>query len=351
METPTPPQNERTEISALGEFGLIEYLTKNIEIQHASTLVGVGDDAAVIDHFGRQTVISTDLLIEGIHFDLLYTPLKHLGYKSVVVNLSDIYAMMATPTQLTISIAVSNRFSVEALTEFYEGVYLACERYGVDLVGGDTSSSQKGFIISVTAIGEVAPDQFVLRSTARKGDLICVSGDLGAAYLGLQILEREKRLYLDDPKMQPELEPYTYVIGRQLKPEARQDIVEWLQENHIKPTAMMDISDGLSSDILHICKRSNVGCVIYEEKIPIAEETRLAAYPFQLDPTACALSGGEDYELLFTISPEDYDKITTSEQISVVGYITDISEGAHIITKGGNKYKLVAQGWNAFHQE
>jgi len=258
---------QRTEISTLGEFGLIEYLTKNIEIQNASTLVGVGDDAAVIDHFGRQTVISTDLLIEGIHFDLLYTPLKHLGYKAVVVNLSDIYAMMASPTQLTMSIAVSNRFSVEALAEFYEGVYLACERYGVDLVGGDTSSSQKGFIISVTAIGEVAPDQFVCRHTARKGDLICVSGDLGAAYLGLQILEREKRLYLDDPNIQPELEPYTYVIGRQLKPEARRDIVEWLQEQGIRPTAMMDVSDGLSSDILHICKQSNVGCVLYEEKI------------------------------------------------------------------------------------
>ncbi|QOR76551.1 MAG: thiamine-phosphate kinase [Thermoflavifilum sp.] len=342
---------QRTEISTLGEFGLIEYLTKNIEIQNASTLVGVGDDAAVIDHFGRQTVISTDLLIEGIHFDLLYTPLKHLGYKAVVVNLSDIYAMMASPTQLTMSIAVSNRFSVEALAEFYEGVYLACERYGVDLVGGDTSSSQKGFIISVTAIGEVAPDQFVCRHTARKGDLICVSGDLGAAYLGLQILEREKRLYLDDPNIQPELEPYTYVIGRQLKPEARRDIVEWLQEQGIRPTAMMDVSDGLSSDILHICKQSNVGCVLYEEKIPIAEETRLAAYPFRLDPTACALNGGEDYELLFTIRQEDYDKITTSEQISVVGYITDISEGAHIITKAGNKYKLVAQGWNAFQQE
>jgi thiamine-monophosphate kinase len=342
---------QRTEISTLGEFGLIQYLTKNIEIQNASTLVGVGDDAAVIDHFGRQTVISTDLLIEGIHFDLLYTPLKHLGYKAVVVNLSDIYAMMATPTQLTMSIAVSNRFSVEALAEFYEGVYLACERYGVDLVGGDTSSSQKGFIISVTAIGEVAPDQFVCRNTAHKGDLICVSGDLGAAYLGLQILEREKRLYLDDPNIQPELAPYAYVIGRQLKPEARQDIVEWLQEQGIRPTAMMDVSDGLSSDILHICKQSNVGCVLYEEKIPIAEETRLAAYPFQLDPTACALNGGEDYELLFTIKQEDYDKITTSEQISVLGYITDINDGAHLITKGGNKYKLVAQGWNAFQQE
>ncbi|MBX5438033.1 MAG: thiamine-phosphate kinase, partial [Thermoflavifilum sp.] len=335
----------RTEIASLGEFGLIAYLTKNIEIQNASTLVGVGDDAAVIDHFGRQTVISTDLLIEGIHFDLMYTPLKHLGYKAVVVNLSDIYAMMATPTQLTLSIAVSNRFSVEALAEFYEGVYLACERYGVDLVGGDTSSSQKGFIISVTAIGEVAPDQFVLRSGAKKGDLICVSGDLGAAYLGLQILEREKRLYLDDPNMQPELEPYTYVIGRQLKPEARKDIVEFLQEQGIRPTAMMDVSDGLSSDILHICKQSNVGCLLYEEKIPIAEDTRLAAFPFQLDPTACALNGGEDYELLFTIRQEDYEKITTSEQISVVGYITDIAEGAHILTKGGNKYKLVAQGW------
>jgi len=341
---------ERTEISSLGEFGLIEFLTRNIEIQQASTVLGVGDDAAVIDHFGKQTVISTDMLVEGIHFDLAYTPLKHLGYKSVVVNLSDIYAMNATPTHITVSIAFSNRFSVEALNEFYDGVYTACEKYGVDLIGGDTSSSQKGFVISVTALGEVTPDQFVKRSTAQKGDLLCVSGDLGAAYLGLTLLEREKRIYQENPQLQPDLEDQTYIIGRQLKPEARKDIIEYLEEQGVKPTAMMDISDGLSSEALHICKQSNLGCVLYEEKIPIEDQTKQQALKFGLDPTACALSGGEDYELLFTIKQEDYDKLVLSEQISVIGYMTDISEGAHIITKGGNKFKLVAQGWNAFEQ-
>jgi thiamine-monophosphate kinase len=341
---------ERTEINSLGEFGLIELLTKNIEIQQASTILGVGDDAAVIDHFGRQTVISTDMLVEGIHFDLMYTPLKHLGYKSVVVNLSDIYAMNATPTQITMSIAFSNRFSVDALNEFYEGVYAACEKYGVDLVGGDTTSSQKGFVISVTAIGEVAPDKFVKRSTAQKGDLLCVSGDLGAAYLGLTLLEREKQIYLESPQLQPDLEGQTYIIGRQLKPEARRDIIDFLQEQDIQPTAMMDVSDGLSSEILHICKQSNLGVVLYEEKIPIASETKEMALKFSLDPTAAALSGGEDYELLFTMKQADYDKIVLSEQISVIGYMTDIGEGAHILTKGGNKFKLVAQGWNAFQQ-
>jgi thiamine-monophosphate kinase len=341
---------ERTEISSLGEFGLIDFLTRNIEIQQASTILGVGDDAAVIDHFGKQTVISTDMLVEGIHFDLMYTPLKHLGYKSVVVNLSDIYAMNATPTQITVSIAFSNRFSVEALNEFYEGVYAACEKYGVDLIGGDTSSSQKGFVISVTAIGEVTPDQFVKRSTAQKGDLLCVSGDLGAAFLGLTLLEREKKIYQENPQLQPDLEGQTYIIGRQLKPEARKDIIAYLEEQGVKPTAMMDISDGLSSEALHICKQSNLGCVVYEEKIPIEDQSRQQALQFGLDPTACALSGGEDYELLFTIKQEDYDKLVLSEQISVIGYMTDISEGAHIITKGGNKFKLVAQGWNAFEQ-
>jgi thiamine-monophosphate kinase len=341
---------ERTEINSLGEFGLIELLTKNIEIQQASTVLGVGDDAAVIDHFGRQTVVSTDMLVEGIHFDLVYTPLKHLGYKSVAVNLSDIYAMNATPTHITVSIAFNNRFSVEALDEFYEGVYAACEKYGVDLIGGDTSSSQKGFIISVTAIGEVAPDQFVRRSTANKGDLLCVSGDLGAAFLGLTLLEREKKIYLESPQLQPDLENQEYIIGRQLKPEPRRDIIEWLEKHDIRPTAMMDVSDGLSSEILHICKQSNLGVVLYEEKIPIAQESKEMALKFGMDPTACALSGGEDYELLFTMKQEDYDKIVISEEISVIGYMADISEGAHILTKGGNKFKLVAQGWNAFQQ-
>ncbi|MGN7719928.1 thiamine-phosphate kinase [Chitinophaga sp. 22620] len=339
---------ERTEIENLGEFGLIDYLTRNIEIQNAGTILGVGDDAAVIDHFGKQTVITTDMLVEGIHFDLMYTPLKHLGYKSVVVNLSDILAMNAVPTHITMSLAFSNRFSLEALNEFYEGVYAACERYKVDLIGGDTSSSKKGFVISVTAIGEVAPDQYVKRSTAQKGDLLCVSGDLGAAYLGLTLLEREKQIFLENPQIQPDLENQTYIIGRQLKPEARQDIIAFLAEKEIRPTSMMDVSDGLSSEILHICKQSNVGCVLYEEKIPIHDQSRSMAMQFGLDPTACALSGGEDYELLFTMKQEDYDKITLNEEIAVIGYITEAEQGAHIITKGGSKHKITAQGWNAF---
>ena len=339
---------ERTEISSLGEFGLIEHLTRNIEIQNASTIVGVGDDAAVIDHFGKQTVITTDLLIEGIHFDLIYTPLRHLGYKSVVVNLSDIYAMNAIPTQITLSIGISNRFSVEALDEFYEGVYAACEKYGVDLIGGDTATSQKGFIISVTAIGEVSPDKFVKRSTAQKGDLLCCTGDLGAAYIGLIILEREKKIFLESPQIKADLEGEKYVIGRLLKPEARKDQVEFFQQSGITPTAMLDISDGLSSEILHLCRQSELGCVLYEEKIPIADDTRNAAYKFELDPTACALSGGEDYELLFTIPQQDYDKLVLNEQISVIGYMTEPEKEKKIITKGGNIFDITAQGWNAF---
>ena len=338
----------RTEVSSLGEFALIDHLTKNIEIQNASTIVGVGDDAAVIDHYGKQTVITNDLLVEGVHFDLMYTPLKHLGYKSVVVNLSDIYAMNATPTQVILGLAFSNRFSVEALDEFYEGVYAACETYGVDLIGGDTSSSQKGFIISCTAVGEVAPDKYVKRSGAQKGNLLCVSGNLGASYLGLMLLEREKKIYLESPGVQPDLEGEKYIVGRILKPEARKDIIDFFTENNVQPTAMIDISDGLSSEILHICNQSRVGCVLYEEKIPIAEETKQAAFKFNLDPTACALSGGEDYELLFTIPQSDYEKILLSEQISIIGYITGAEEGVHIVTKGGNKHGITAQGWNAF---
>lgn len=340
--------SELTEISSLGEFGLIEHLTKNFEIKHASTIVSIGDDGAVIDHFGKQTVISTDLLIDGIHFDLMYNPLKHLGYKSVVVNISDIYAMNATPTQITVSIALSSRFTTEAVSEFYEGIFLACEKYGVDLIGGDTSSSQKGFIISVTAIGEITPNHFVKRDGAKKGDLICVSGDLGAAFIGLTLLEREKKIFLENPKIQPDLENESYVIGRFLKPEARKDIIEFFDQNKIVPTAMMDLSDGLSSDILHICTQSNLGCRIHEDKIPIADETRNAAFKFSLDPTMCALNGGEDYELLFTVKPEDYEKIITNDQISIVGYMTDADEKCKLITKGGNTVDIIAQGWNAF---
>lgn len=337
---------QRTEISSLGEFGLIEHLTKNIELQNASSIVGVGDDAAVIDHFGKQTVVTTDLLIEGIHFDLVYTPLKHLGYKSVVVNLSDIYAMNAIPTQIVLSLGISNRFSIEALNEFYEGVYAACDKYGVDLIGGDTNSSQKGFIISITALGEVAPGKFVKRSTAGKGDLLCVSGDLGSAYVGLLFLEREKKIFLESPGVQPDLEGESFVIGKLLKPEARKDIIEFFEKENITPSSMIDVSDGLSSETLHLCHDSNLGCVLYEDKIPIAEEMRKAAFKFEIDPTACALSGGEDYELLFTIRQEDYDKITMNENVSVVGYMTEPESGSYIITKGGSKHAITAQGWN-----
>lgn len=338
----------RTEISSLGEFGLIDHLTRNIELQNISSVLGVGDDAAIVDHFGKQTVITTDLLIEGVHFDLAYTPLKHLGYKSVIVNLSDIYAMNAIPTQITLSIGFSNRFSLEAIEEFYEGVYAATSAYGVDLVGGDTSSSKKGFIISVTAIGEVVPEKVVRRNNAKPGDLLCCSGDLGGAYVGLLFMEREKKIFMESPQVQPDLEGEKYVIGKLLRPEARKDIIEFFEEQKIVPTAMMDISDGLSSEILHISRQSGAGCRIYEEKIPISDEMKAAAYKFEIDPTACALSGGEDYELLFTLPQSDYDKLVFNEQISVIGYMTAPEEGNKIITKGGNIYDITAQGWNAF---
>lgn len=339
---------QRTELNELGEFGLINHLTKNNETRQAGTMLSVGDDAAVIDSFGKQILVSTDMLVEGIHFDLMYTSLKHLGYKSVVVNLSDICAMNGTPTQITMSIAVSNRFSVEALEEFYEGVYIACERYGVDLVGGDTTTCPKGMVISVTVIGEAQPDKIVKRSTARKGDLICVSGDLGAAYLGLQLLEREKKIFLENPNVQPDLENRAYAIGRILKPEARVDIIEWLEQHEILPSSMIDVSDGLSSELFHLTNQSQLGCVIYEEKIPIHQEAREIAFNFKLDPTACALSGGEDYELLFTVAPEAFEKIRFTEKISVIGYMTEPEKGRKIITRGGNTHNLVAQGWVSF---
>lgn len=335
----------RTEISTLGEFGLIDHLTRNQEIKNASTILSVGDDGAVIDHFGRQTVISTDLLVEGIHFDLSYTPLKHLGYKSVVINLSDIYAMNATPTQIVISIAFSNRFSLEALDEFYEGVYAACDKYGVDLVGGDTSTSQKGFVISITAIGEVAPDNYVKRSGANVNDLICVSGELGGAFLGLTLLEREKKIFRETGA-QPDLEGQAYIVGRLLKPEARKDMVDYFAEAGIVPTSMIDISDGLSSELMHICKQSNTGCIIYEDKLPFNDEMKEFAYKLKIDPTACALSGGEEYELLFTVSQADYEKIKANPGISIIGYMTAPAEGKKLITRAGNKHELVAQGWN-----
>lgn len=337
--------SERTEISSLGEFGLIDHLTNNNETRNASTILSVGDDGAVIDHFGRQTVISTDMLLEGIHFDLSYTPMRHLGYKSVVVNLSDIYAMNGTPTQIVLNIGFSNRFSLEALDEFYEGVYAACEKYSVDLVGGDTTTSLRGFVISVTAIGEVVPDSYVKRSGAKPNDLLCVSGELGGAFLGLTLLEREKKIF-EETGAQPDLEGQAYIVGRLLKPEARKDIIEYFAEEEIIPTSMMDISDGLSSELMHICKQSNVGCVLYEDKIPMADEMKEFAYKLQTDPTACALSGGEDYELLFTVAQGDYEKIKLNPSVTVIGYMTDATEGKNLITRGGNKHALVAQGWN-----
>lgn len=336
---------ERTEIAALGEFGLIDHLTQNNETKNASTILSVGDDGAVIDHFGRQTVISTDLLLEGIHFDLSYTPMKHLGYKSVVVNVSDIYAMNATPTQITMNIGFSNRFSLEALDEFYEGVYAACEKYNVDLVGGDTTTSLRGFVISVTAIGEVAPDSYVKRSGAKSGDLICVSGELGGSFLGLTLLEREKKIF-EETGAQPDLEGQAYIVGKLLKPEARKDIVEYFAEEEVLPTSMIDISDGLSSELMHLCRQSETGCVIYEDKLPFNDEMKEFAYKLQVDPTACALSGGEDYELLFTVAQADYEKVKLNPAISIIGYMTDSGEGKNIITRGGNKHELVAQGWN-----
>lgn len=338
----------RTEIENLGEFGLIEHLTKNNEIRNAGTILSVGDDAAVIDQFGRQSVITTDMLVEGIHFDLMYTPLKHLGYKSVVVNLSDIYAMMATPTHITISLALSNKVSVEALEEFYEGVYAACDKFGVDLIGGDTTSIKSGLVISITAIGEVAPDKFVTRSGAGDKDLICVTGDLGAAYLGLQLLEREKKIFLENPSVQPDLQQQAYLIGRILKPEPRADIVDWMNEQAIVPTSMIDISDGLSSEVLHLCTKSDKGCVLYEDKLPLHPDTKNIAMQFGVSATTCALSGGEDYELLFTVKHEDYEKVARNSNISIIGYMTSVAEGRHLITTGGNKHALTAQGWNAF---
>lgn len=340
----------RTELSELGEFGLIEVLTKNIQLKHPSSKLGVGDDAAVLDHGNKQTVVSTDLLVEGVHFDMVYTPLKHLGYKAVVVNLSDIYAMNACPTQITVSIAVSNRFSVEAIHEIYRGIHLACETYGVDLVGGDTTSSLQGLTISVTAIGEANAEDLVYRSGAKAGDLICVSGFLGGAYLGLQLLEREKQIYLEHPDVQPDLEDKDYIVGRLLKPEARKDIYEFFQKAQLKPTAMMDLSDGLSSDLLHLCRQSKVGAFIEEKQLPIAQETSLKAMDFKLPPTTCALHGGEDYELLFTIDPKDAEKIRYMLDIRIVGEITKAEDGINLHTSGGGIRPLIAQGWKHYEE-
>ncbi len=339
--------SERTELSSLGEFGLIKHLTQFIELKNESTIKGVGDDAAVIDYKGKQTVISTDMLVEGVHFDLTYVPLKHLGYKSVMVNLSDIYAMNATPKQITVSVAMSNRFSVEAMEELYAGMMLACEKHKVDIVGGDTTTNKAGLIISITAIGEANSEDLVYRTGAKEGDLLCVSGDLGGAYVGLQLLEREKRIFLETPNVQPDLEGNDYIIERQLKPEARKDIPPLLKELEVKPTAMIDISDGLASEILHLATQSNVGCNLYEDKIPIDPQTYNMAREFNLDPTVCALSGGEDYELLFTIPQEDFLKVKANPNISIIGHITNSKDGVNLITKGGSSTPLTAQGWDA----
>lgn len=339
---------KRTEINELGEFGLIERLTRDIKLQNKSSIKGVSDDAAVIDNTGFLTVVTTDMLVEGIHFDLMYTPLKHLGYKSVVVNLSDVYAMNAVPKQITVSIAMSNRFSVEALEELYAGICAACERYGVDLVGGDTSASNKGLVISVTAIGQCEKDKIVYRNGAKAGDLICITGDVGAAYLGLQILEREKQLYLDNPNIQPNLEEQAYLVGRQLKPEARGDVIEMFAKNNLLPTAMIDVSDGIASDLMHICKQSDVGAFLEESGVPIHPDAQMQAINFKLDPITCALSGGEDYELLFTINPKDVDKIKFLPNIYIAGEIVDAKDGVKLHTKGGNIHEITAQGWQHF---
>ncbi len=344
--------SKRTDVNELGEFGLIEHLTQGIELKHNSSYKGIGDDAAVLDYGDKLMVVSTDILVEGIHFDLMYSPLKHLGYKSVVVNVSDIYSMNAIPKQITVSLAFSNRFSVEALDEFYEGVKAACKFYNVDLVGGDTTSSRKGLFISVTAIGEGEKEKLAYRNGAKEGDILCVTGDLGGAYLGLQILEREKQIYLSNPGVQPDLGKNDYIIGRQLKPEARRDMIEeFFPDAKLVPTSMIDISDGLASELFHICKASDVGAILNEGGVPIRPDVEEQAINFKLDPITCALSGGEDYELLFTISPDDLEKVRYMPDIYICGEIVNKKEGIKLHTKGGNIHPLKAQGWVHFGNE
>lgn len=340
---------DRTEVNELGEFGLIDHLTRSFVHRRKSTVKGVGDDAAVIKGGKEDILVSTDMLVEGIHFDLMYTPLKHLGYKAVVVNLSDIYAMNGTPEQITVSVALSNRFSVEAMDELYEGIRKACEYYDVDLVGGDTTSSPRGLIISITAIGKAIPEKITYRSGAKPGDIFCVSGDLGAAYLGMQILEREKKIYLENPSVQPDLEQQEHLIGRQLKPEARRDVVLALDKAGVVPTSMIDISDGLASEVFHICEQSNVGALIDESQVPIHQEAQLMALKFQIDPITCALSGGEDYELLFTVSQRDFEKLKYLPGIYAIGDVLDQNEGIFLRSQAGKKHLLKAQGWRHFN--
>lgn len=340
---------KRTEISDLGEFGLIDTLTKDFVSYSPSTIKGVGDDAAVIATSEEEVMlVSTDMLVEGIHFNLMYSPLMHLGYKSVVVNLSDIYAMKGTPKQITVSIAISSRFPLEAVEELYKGIKKACDIYEVDLVGGDTTSSLSGLMISITALGTAKKDEVVYRSGAKEYDLLVVSGDLGGAYMGLQVLERERSVFKANPDIQPDLDGHDYLLERQLKPEARKDVIQILKELEVHPTAMIDISDGLASEIMHICKASEVGCTIYDERIPLDAKTSIAAIEFNVDPVTTALNGGEDYELLFTIKQEDYEKVASNPNFTVIGHITDKASGVNLVDKNGSHVTLQAQGWNHF---
>lgn len=345
------PKVKRTDVNTLGEFGLIDHLTNDVHPVQTSTIKGIGDDAAVIEGGERLKVVTTDMLMEGIHFDLMYCPLKHLGYKAIMVNLSDVYAMNAIPEQVTVSIAISNRYSVEALEELYEGIKLACKIYNVDLIGGDTTSNLKGMAISVTAIGTVDKDRVTYRSTAKVGDIICVTGNLGAAYLGLQILEREKQLYMNDPTIKPVLDDETYLIERQLKPEARKDAINYFQKHDIVPTSMIDVSDGLASELFHIAKASNVGAFVEEAKVPITDNAQMKALDFRLDPITCALNGGEDYELLFTIVEADLEKIKYMPDVSIIGEITNAEDGIKLHTSGGNIHDIQAQGWQHFKKD
>jgi len=342
--------DKKTNISELGEFGLIDHLTENFDLKNSTSLTGVGDDAAVINVSDDEALlITTDMLVEGVHFDLMYMPLKHLGYKAVAVNVSDICAMNGNAEQITVSLAVSSRFPLEALEELYEGFRVACLNYGVDLIGGDTSSSITGLTISITAIGRAKKNEIAYRSGAREMDLLVVTGDLGAAYLGLQVLEREKEVFKANPNIQPDLEGHDYIVERQLKPEARKDIIGFLKELDVIPTSMIDISDGLASEILHLCKASKVGCHIYDEKLPIDTKTSMTAIDFNLDPSTCALNGGEDYELLFTVKQSDYDKIKGNPHMTVIGHMTNEENGIYFIDKNGSAIAIKAQGWNHFN--
>jgi len=341
-------KENRTELSELGEFGLIDHIKQSVIIEHKSTIKGIGDDAAVLDCEGKKIVVSTDMLVEGVHFDLSYVPLRHLGYKAVSVNLSDIYAMNAEPKQITVSVALSNRFSLEAVEELYSGILLACKNYNVDLVGGDTSSSTSGLVISITAIGYAEEKNIVYRNTAKEHQLLVVSGDLGGAYMGLQVLEREKAVFIESPKAQPDLEGNDYILERQLKPEPRADIFRMFKDMNLVPTAMIDVSDGLASEILHLCKQSEVGIEIYEDKIPLDPQTIDRAMEFGIDPTVAALNGGEDYELLFAVDLADYDKVKNNPLVTVIGHFTGKGSACNLIAKDGSAHELKAQGWNAF---